>query len=489
MDDDRSTGPAPGDSSIPTDDQGATDPSDPQRFGEAFFDAVYRMLKVGSIFESDQEQTRNAVDDFRSFARKSLADTSLRALSFGIRGEFASVNGHTIRLSQQDQRRLRELRELFADAEIRTLSFGRNLTADELVELLDELREIRNADEEQRLEGFETSHLEYDSGSPDRDVLEALGEVTVREYSAHLYLRLAVKVGRLHERIEEESDTTADLPTLRRIVDRIAELFDGDRFDILRLPTTDLLEAGPALHSVNTAIYSMLMIDRLGLRPGRVGASGLAILLRDVDRTRGVDLADPAEAGAPNERLATANARAVARVSGRLDGSPASSLRAILLHERGIELERTIGPPFYKRERRVHVVRRAADIARTYDRLLAGSDGNEPRDPSTAIEALKRRGDSELDPALVELFVETMGDYPVGTTVELSSGERARVVGPPAAESASDRPHIRLLERDGQPVVDLGDPNYQRASIDRAVAEGEEPTEADDSGDDLFLLD
>ncbi len=58
----------------------------------------------------------------------------------------------------------------------------------------------------------------------------------------------------------------------------------------------------------------------------------------------------------------------------------------------------------------------------------------------------------------MKLFAEMMGLYPLGTVVELSSGELAVVVQPPAVGEPLDRPQVRVL-RGAEPgvILDLGE--------------------------------
>ena len=41
--------------------------ADPQFFGRLFFDNLYRILKVGSIYNIEHNQTRIAIDEFFEF--------------------------------------------------------------------------------------------------------------------------------------------------------------------------------------------------------------------------------------------------------------------------------------------------------------------------------------------------------------------------------------------------------------------------------------
>ena len=69
---------------------------------------------------------------------------------------------------------------------------------------------------------------------------------------------------------------------------------------------------------------------------------------------------------------------------------------------------------------------------------------------------------------LLKVFANALGAYPVGSLVELTTGEYAIVDGPPATPEALDRPRVRILKRvEGALERD--------AIVDLATADGDAP--------------
>jgi hypothetical protein len=56
-------------------------------------------------------------------------------------------------------------------------------------------------------------------------------------------------------------------------------------------------------------------------------------------------------------------------------------------------------------------------------------------------------GRKDFDPLLLRVFVNALGVYPVGSLVELTTGETAIVDGPPSAPETLDRPRVRVVKR------------------------------------------
>jgi hypothetical protein len=91
-----------------------------------------------------------------------------------------------------------------------------------------------------------------------------------------------------------------------------------------------------------------------------------------------------------------------------------------------------------------HLVSRIVAIADAYDSLTAPAGPTAPLAPPDALSRMLARKD--LDPLLLKVFVNAMGIYPVGSLVELTTGETAIVAGPPAP-GALDRPRVKVVKR------------------------------------------
>ena len=100
------------------------DPSNPQNFGREFINRVYKILKIGSIYEIDHNQTAIAAEEFMAFFNAAGARMDDDQISFLVRDELAIVNGESVRMKRKMQERLNELRDLFSKADIkRSIAF------------------------------------------------------------------------------------------------------------------------------------------------------------------------------------------------------------------------------------------------------------------------------------------------------------------------------------------------------------------------------
>ena len=469
--------------SPPAHDQ-AQDFQDPQVFGRLFFDNLFRILKVGSIYNVEHNQTRLAVEEFFSFFGQVLTQNKESTFSVLIRDELAMVNGETLRLDRMAQKRHNELRDIFAKAHIRGVHFSRGLKAEDFVEFLTHLHEATSSDE--GMKHVTIPHVEIVHGKPIRSIIDAVANVDHSAYVTHLYVRGIVKVQNMHDQVKLKQDANAPLGVVRRILQTISELLADDDVLILGVMSMRLVPPGLASHSLNTAIYAMLIAGRMGLPSQTCTHIGMAALYQDMDRLTGIVVGyRDRESALKTQQQFGANLRDVARMLPSLDGSVVSTLRMLMTYERGCAFDISITPPFYRVPRSLHLVTRLLDICRTYDLLIQGIGGYKARRTDLAIQYIESRAGESFDEALVELFVSTMGIFPIGTIVELTSGERAMVIRTPEAGKDPRRPVIKISGGAQRgTVLDLSDPRFSNVEVARAVLQ----TEEDAPTSRMFLL-
>lgn len=458
------------------------DLADPQIFGQLFFDHLYRILKVGSIYDIEHNQTRIAIETFSTFFFESMRHSQDDSFAILIRDELAVVNGFTLRLDRQAQKRHNELRDLFTAAKLRGLELKRAMSSEEFTHFLIELHAASISRE--GMEHVQLPNIEIAHGEPIRSIIEAISNVNKAMYVAHVYIRGLVKVQSMHAQVRERQDPNIPTGVVKRVLQTVSELLNDDDFTILGLLPLRLLPPSISTHSFNTAIYTMLVADRIGLSQQMSSSIGMAVLYQDIDRLVGVAVAHrDRETSLDLTHQFNSNLRDVARMLARVEGDVVSTLRVLLTYERGCPFENKVKRPFYRGSRHLHLVTRIIDLCRTYDLLIQGLEGYKARRPDLAIQYLESRAGESFDRALVDLFISTMGIYPIGATVELTTSERAMVIRTPAPSSDPRRPVIKMLNG-SDAVIDLSEGRYAHMEIARAV----QTEEQDFASSRLFLL-
>lgn len=440
---------------------------DMQRFGRAFIDRIFKLIKIGSIYDIDHNQTKLAADEFFVFYRNAFSQTNDTEISFLIRDELGIVNGDNIRLRRKHQERLNELRVLFTKANIKGLLLKREANEENFRHFLSSLRDATRG--EVTMEGVQIPNIEIQHGEPVRHLLEKILNVDKAMYVLHVYIRGLVKVKNMHEEVRELRSTNIATGVIRRIVQSVAQLLADEDYIIMGLLPLRLVAPDLSTHSFNTAIYAMLLADRIGLRTQIISYIGMTVIYQDMDRILGIRVAQrDRETGLNPDSQFSANLRDVARMLDRVKGDTLSTLRILTTYERGCSHE-DFSAPFYRRNRNLHLISRMIDLCRTYDLLIQGLEGYRTRRPDLAIEYVTQRAGEAFDETLVQLFVSTLGIYPIGTTVLLTTGEKAIVMSTPDPSRDPRRPIVRMLVAVNPETLDLSHANFQGVEIVKLI--------------------
>jgi hypothetical protein len=100
-------------------------------------------------------------------------------------------------------------------------------------------------------------------------------------------------------------------------------------------------------------------------------------------------------------------------------------------------------------------------VADCYDALTTMRSYQKARFPQQALDVMAKIAGKSLDPEVMEIFAKTMGAYPVGTMVRLSTMEIGMVSGQGEPGRGSWKV-VLLFDRNGDPLprpeqVDLGE--------------------------------
>lgn len=229
-------------------------------------------------------------------------------------------------------------------------------------------------------------------------------------------------------------------------------------------------------HSLSASIWAVALGRQLGLPRHDLRSLAMGAMLMDVGKLR----IDPELLRAERELNAQETAEVAGHVTHGLDilteaGVMNQDVLDIVAHHH--ERYDGSGYPHGLRNDDIPPLARIAAIVDTYDALTSNRSYAPAMSPSNAIKLLYKLRDDEFQAELVEAFIQSVGIYPAGTLVELSSGE----VGVVVAEYRTRRlrPKVMII-LDSQKrkirkskVVDLqafaGEAGYSALTIKRSL--------------------
>ncbi|MBI5487935.1 MAG: hypothetical protein HY905_11430 [Deltaproteobacteria bacterium] len=268
---------------------------------------------------------------------------------------------------------------------------------------------------------------------------------TVRSYAA------AVVVVR--DFLEDLLRGSENLPNrLKRVSQRLVSQFEEDPRMLLALTATTTAGPDEALISVNTAVLAVATARQLTDDRVLLANVAMAAMTYGVGRVRMTVIPDSpgASAGTLRRQLREDEAARLPAVTtaclvglGKIH--PPNLVRTVMTHE-ALWLRHALPRgPVYQGRWAPTVLARILDVARGFAELLVPAPGAD----TVAIEdALQRLSGRITDPTArtyLKLLVGALGIFPIGTVVELNTGEIAVVLGTPARAGDFAQPPVRII--------------------------------------------
>jgi putative nucleotidyltransferase with HDIG domain len=265
-----------------------------------------------------------------------------------------------------------------------------------------------------------------------------------------------------------------NLRDARLLVTSMLDVILRDRYALLGVAALRQHDEDTVHHCVNVAVLALMVGFRIGLDQAALGVLGGAALLHDIGKMR-----IPRQILIKPERLAEEERELInqhplygAELLRHLTGPAHLAAQVALEHHMDYDLS---GYPRVASAQQPHLFSRIIAIADFFDAMTsARRTYRRPLLPDQAMRQIVLAAGTRFDPVLAKIFLNLLGAYPVGSVLELSSGELAVAYRP--VEGAPLRPLIKIV-RDAagnavEPVlVELAkDPRRVVRSLDPIVA-------------------
>ena len=309
-----------------------------------------------------------------------------------------------------------------------------------------------------------------DSVSRDRDVRPESNQVFFR--TVHLMKGILQTIEQKH---------VIQVKKAKRLTQQMTDIINTDESILLGLASIKDFDEYTYAHSVNVCILSMLIGDRLRLYKQDIARLGLAALFHDIGKVH-----IPASLVNGTEELSQKDwelmkyhtflgAFELARV--KTLNEIVDGMFVALQHHVHYNMN---GYPRKPDDWKLRLFTRIVTIADYFDAMT--SSRTYRKVPLTSDKALKfilQNSGKIFDPLIVKTFIQAIGIYPVGTVVELDTGERGVVIKQNPECCYLHRPAVQLMSADGGKglLVDLteksaGEYRFHR-SIKRTLCDDE----------------
>lgn len=181
-------------------------------------------------------------------------------------------------------------------------------------------------------------------------------------------------------------------------------------------------------HAINTSILSLNFGRCLGLPTYELKELGLAALLHDIGETElPLEIVRDGPKNAEQTALYNRHTEFGANILNESGHLPARVIETARSHHEQIDGE---GYPRGLKGEEIELFARIVAIVNVYDHVTLGSSGPS-LPPAEALRYLYLYRNKFFDSDLTEKFIQCLGVYPVGSLVELATGEVAIVISIP----------------------------------------------------------
>jgi len=245
-----------------------------------------------------------------------------------------------------------------------------------------------------------------------------------------------------------ERPTPAQRRRQAQVVRSLVELTEESPDDVMNLASVRDAERPYENHVMSTTVLSLTLGQRLGLNRKDMLRLGLCSMHADAGEALLPDgLLDKDTRLTEEERaeLETHPVRGFANILDEHGFNVHSLERALVSLEHHLNFDSSGGYPEVQRGE-LHVFSRIVAITDAYNALLSERPHRPAFPPDQAVKIIARQAGTRFDPMLVKLFLASVGKYPPGSLVELSTGEVAVVYGAGEGEHPMSRPRVVLIK-------------------------------------------
>jgi len=239
-----------------------------------------------------------------------------------------------------------------------------------------------------------------------------------------------------------------------------------------------------AAHGVDTCVLSLVLAKSHGMDIAQLKVLGIGALLHDVGQLRlPLNFIKKRTPYSEQDRkLMQIHPETGVAFLNQLPDIPDEAKRAVLEHHERLDGS---GYPRQLQGPSLSLLSQIIAIADTYDAQISGRCSHPPVPPSQAVRELYRAAaNGQFDIILIQELIQFLGVYPIGSLVELNTGEHAGVVWvhpqhrlqptvkllvSPAGEPYPDQPILNLAHtRSGEPerfITQALDPSKESVDI------------------------
>jgi len=304
-----------------------------------------------------------------------------------------------------------------------------------------------------------------------------------KKFSKEVYFKSISLVKEVIESVNQQK--ALNIRKAKRLMQNAVNAIMQDESTLLGLANIKNYDEYTFNHSVNVAIYAIALGQRIGIPKKHLSHLGMAGLFHDIGKTKIPKeiLNKTGKLSSEEWTMMRAHPLVGSEIVMRMKEWGELSTRLIdAAFEHHLKYDLT-GYPRLTRKKKITLFGRIVTIADFYDALVRPRVYNRfPYVSEKILGIMLERSGKDFDPAIVKVFINMIGIFPLGTLVLLDTNEMGIVSQIQEDSELIDRPKICLLYysdgdyRKGK-VADLREMDEGRKDFKRSIVKTLDPNE------------
>ncbi len=428
---------------------------------EEFIRTFYKLIQLAKIHEDNNQLLLECIEEFMQVIARLLVDNGQITLQIS-RGNIY-LQDEKLRYRPEIDSLINNLIQYLEKRNLQGLCFSANIQDASAKEIIEFSRTLNNAEQQedplkwfvQELEnqGFAWVEVVYEQEAsaeehpPQTDPQDQIQKRKEKARKSYFYALDSLKEVADKISCQKKAGVRRSLRVIQNMVDLVME----DEPILLGLSTIRDYDDYTFTHSVNVSILSMCLGQRIGLPRTSLHRLGVCGLFHDLGKLD-LPLEIIHQPGKLNQsEFEEIKKHTIYSVIQIIKLEAPHDLKAKILlppfeHHLKYDLS---GYPKTNRKKPVSLFGRIIAIADVFDAITS------PRvyrhvafSPDQALNTMLDGAGTDFDPILLKIFINMLGVYPIGSLLELDTGELALVMD---TDKTSDgaRPMVVLLAPDG----------------------------------------
>ncbi len=414
--------------------------------GKTLVGLLYPLCRAVQVYDANNNVVMTTAQKFIDYANEIFSSVS--SLEFVRYRDYIFFNKQRLKYEIDSYANLQFMNTLFKQFRMKSISLERGLTQEEIIELAIMLKgDSASFQSELAKEKFRHVKIECFKEKEEQDENLEDGQAAKRTYFK------ALKVTKnLMQNLW--AGRPVDVKSSRRVIYGLVDSISRDEYGILALTTIKNFDEYTFNHSLNVGILSLALGQRMGLDRKNLARLGTAGILHDIGKVEiSKDLINKIQKLTDEEwetlKLhSNYGVREILKTRG-LDEISMIAMTVAYQHHWNYDGS---GYPNRPREQEPTLFSKVVRICDSYDAMTTAR-GYQPVPylPHFALRVIWSNQNRLFDPILAKVFTQLLGIYPVGSCLELGTGEVAIVMR--QNPSTIDLPIVKVIV-DGSNKVD-----------------------------------